>query len=101
MHAGDLGALDGMPTEPCGVEVGPDSVGTLSFTSGRWYPSPPCVCVRDDCRRMKAADGFWHACVSTGRCSTGLPKGVRGRHVSLTHFYPWMSLEFGFSANDR
>jgi non-ribosomal peptide synthetase component F len=25
--------------------------------------------------------------------STGIPKGVRGRHISLTHFYPWMSEE--------
>ncbi|KAJ2546079.1 large subunit of alpha-aminoadipate reductase, partial [Coemansia sp. RSA 1933] len=49
------------------VEVGPDSIGTLSFTSG----------------------------------STGVPKGVRGRHYSLTHFYPWMGSEFGLGADDR
>ncbi|KAJ1962213.1 large subunit of alpha-aminoadipate reductase, partial [Dipsacomyces acuminosporus] len=49
------------------VEVGHDSIGTLSFTSG----------------------------------STGIPKGVRGRHFSLTHFYPWMSEEFGIGADDR
>ena len=48
-------------------EIGPDSIGTLSFTSG----------------------------------STGIPKGVRGRHFSLTHFYPWMSQEFHLSASDR
>ncbi|KAJ1798565.1 large subunit of alpha-aminoadipate reductase, partial [Coemansia sp. RSA 2399] len=33
--------------------------------------------------------------------STGIPKGVRGRHYSLTHFYPWMAREFGLSAADR
>ncbi|KAJ1676930.1 large subunit of alpha-aminoadipate reductase, partial [Spiromyces aspiralis] len=49
------------------VEVGPDSIGTLSFTSG----------------------------------STGIPKGVRGRHFSLTHFYPWMGEEFGLNSDDR
>ncbi|KAJ1772298.1 large subunit of alpha-aminoadipate reductase [Coemansia sp. RSA 1843] len=49
------------------VDVGHDSIGTLSFTSG----------------------------------STGVPKGVRGRHYSLTHFYPWMAQEFGLGAADR
>ncbi|KAJ2892656.1 large subunit of alpha-aminoadipate reductase, partial [Coemansia aciculifera] len=49
------------------VDVGHDSVGTLSFTSG----------------------------------STGVPKGVRGRHYSLTHFYPWMGQEFGLGEGDR
>lgn len=53
--------------ESCGVEIGPNDIGTLSFTSG----------------------------------STGLPKGVRGRHISLTHFYPWMSEEFKMGKHDR
>ncbi|KAJ3270536.1 large subunit of alpha-aminoadipate reductase [Terramyces sp. JEL0728] len=49
-----------------GVVIGPDSVGTLSFTSG----------------------------------STGIPKGVRGRHFSLTHFYPWMKEEFNMTEEE-
>lgn len=50
-----------------GIVIGPDSIGTLSFTSG----------------------------------STGIPKGVRGRHFSLTHFYPWMKEQFKLGESDR
>ena len=54
-------------SSPTGVALGPDSVGTLSFTSG----------------------------------STGIPKGVRGRHFSLTHFFPWMAQRFGMTEKER
>jgi L-aminoadipate-semialdehyde dehydrogenase len=33
--------------------------------------------------------------------STGVPKGVMGRHVSLSHFYPWMHERFGIGEDDR
>lgn len=49
------------------VTLGPDSIGTLSFTSG----------------------------------STGIPKGVRGRHFSLTHFFPWMGERFGLNETSK
>ncbi|EJD54724.1 alpha-aminoadipate reductase Lys1p [Auricularia subglabra TFB-10046 SS5] len=49
------------------VVLGPDSIGTLSFTSG----------------------------------STGIPKGVKGRHFSLTHFFPWMGERFGLGSHSR
>ncbi|KAJ1029626.1 hypothetical protein NDA13_002870 [Ustilago tritici] len=53
--------------ESTSVILGPDNVGTLSFTSG----------------------------------STGIPKGVKGRHFSLTHFFPWMGERFGLGAHER
>ncbi|KAG0224444.1 hypothetical protein B0O80DRAFT_495528 [Mortierella sp. GBAus27b] len=62
-----LDAVKSLAAQDVGVVVGPDSVGTLSFTSG----------------------------------STGIPKGVRGRHFSLTHYYTWMKQEFGLSEQDR
>ena len=33
--------------------------------------------------------------------SEGRPKGVLGRHFSLTHYFPWMAQRFGLSENDR
>ncbi|KAF0975602.1 hypothetical protein FDP41_005596 [Naegleria fowleri] len=32
--------------------------------------------------------------------STGIPKGVLGRHGPLTHYYPWMKQRFNLSEND-
>ena len=61
MSHSDLG-----DTDP-NVVLGPDSIGTLSFTSG----------------------------------STGIPKGVRGRHFSLTHFFPWMASRFGLNETSK
>ncbi|KAH8126810.1 L-2-aminoadipate reductase [Trichoderma asperellum] len=53
--------------DPTNVLIGPDSIPTLSFTSG----------------------------------SEGRPKGVQGRHFSLTHYFPWMAERFGLSDQDR
>ncbi|KAI5841148.1 hypothetical protein DFP73DRAFT_481839 [Morchella snyderi] len=33
--------------------------------------------------------------------SEGVPKGVRGRHFSLTYYFPWMAQTFGLSEHDR
>jgi non-ribosomal peptide synthetase component F len=33
--------------------------------------------------------------------STGLPKGVLGRHGPLTHYYPWMKETYSFTENDK
>jgi L-aminoadipate-semialdehyde dehydrogenase len=33
--------------------------------------------------------------------SEGVPKGVRGRHFSLTYYFPWMVKAFGLSEKDR
>lgn len=62
-----LDNVRGKVSQDTGIVIGPDSIGTLSFTSG----------------------------------STGIPKGVRGRHFSLTHFYPWMAETFGISSKDK
>ena len=41
------------------------------------------------------------ACLTFTSGSSGLPKGVVGRHGSLTHFYPWMTETFSLTADDR
>jgi len=33
--------------------------------------------------------------------SEGVPKGVRGRHFSLTYYFPWMAETFGLSETDH
>lgn len=33
--------------------------------------------------------------------SEGRPKGVKGRHFSLTHYFPWMAERFGLSEKDK
>lgn len=33
--------------------------------------------------------------------SEGRPKGVRGRHYSLTYYFDWMAERFGLTANDK
>lgn len=33
--------------------------------------------------------------------SEGRPKGVKGRHFSLTYYFPWMAETFGLSEEDK
>lgn len=33
--------------------------------------------------------------------SEGVPKGVKGRHFSLTYYFPWMAERFGLGENDK
>ena len=41
------------------------------------------------------------ACIGFTSGSMGVPKGVAGRHSSLTHFVPWLTRTFGLGPQDR
>ena len=56
-----------------------------------WPASIPAVLVGPDTR----------ACVGFTSGSTGVPKGIAGRHGPLTHFLPWLAATFSLAPNDR
>ena len=41
------------------------------------------------------------ACVVFTSGSTGNPKGILGKHGSLSHFIPWQAAKFGLGSSDR
>jgi amino acid adenylation domain-containing protein len=59
--------LETLPERAEPVEVGPDDIAYIAFTSG----------------------------------STGVPKGILGRHGPLTHFLPWQCERFALGQEDR
>lgn len=73
--------LSGVSTDVPEVDVGPDSIG---LTSSLFFLIITPLAV-----------------ITFTSGSTGVPKGVQGRHAPLTHYYPWMAEEFGLSDGDR
>lgn len=82
-----LDSVRSKATKNVGVVIGPDSIGTLSFTSGS------TGIPKGKANKQKLQ---WDGLVNEEKSI-----GVRGRHFSLTHFYPWMAETFGISSEDK
>ncbi|KAJ3014108.1 large subunit of alpha-aminoadipate reductase [Thoreauomyces humboldtii] len=82
LEIGDDGELKG--------GLGPDGVDVLAPETQMKCQEPGTVLGPDSPSTLSFTSG-----------STGIPKGVKGRHFSLTHFYPWMRETFDMSAEER
>src|SRR6185295_2658829 len=76
-------------TIPCRLALPPADALADPFVDGP--ADDPCVPV--------GPDDLAYVAFTSG--STGLPKGILGRHGPLSHFLPWQRATFGLSETDR
>ena len=86
-------SIPGLELLPDGSLLGGElasGADTLYESQARASQSTGIVVGPDSCPTLSFTSG-----------SEGKPKGVRGRHFSLVHYYPWMKERFNLSENSR